>query len=98
MQNACKTGIHLEWEKVSCLERCPQFSVCPYIGPQFRGVYTHREVPLFAKVRISNTAMHSTVCVCHTVNALGKLVSGNMEPTTTELSLPMHGVHEHMCI
>ena len=71
---------------------------CAYIGPQFRGVYTHREVPLFAKVRISNTAMHSTVCVCHTVNALGKLVSGNMEPTTTELSLPMHGVHEHMCI
>ena len=24
-RNVCKSGIYLGWEKVSCLERCPQF-------------------------------------------------------------------------
>ena len=38
-RNACKNGIYLGWEKVSCLERCPRF----------RGVY--RRVPLYMHIR-----------------------------------------------
>ena len=36
---------HLGWEKVSCLERCPQFHTCP--------IYPDREVSLCVYIYLS---------------------------------------------